>query len=415
MNTRHLMIGIIIALCVPTMAWAMPGFTGSWEAEIGISPQSSDPFHSFQATLDVGLRLSFLKISSISDFLFDGWLWQQFALDADLSVVQFHGQILFEPKDGVFVYAQGTLMVHLGMVTLAAHAAMTGATQTDSANYGWVLSISGDIVPGAVRFESNTFLGADRSGITFSAPTVTSGDPLILKTFLTDPTIDTPPPLFSGQEFIFDACLFGAAELRSVTSFGKLGFERQQIDVKLMRLLGLPLNMSFAFTYTLQTKSYAFTPSLETEFGCLSIYTHLLREGNAITGVEVYGIAFRFAVGGAEFTSISNLNTAEYVITTPAFGLIVEPEAVALAKGHLYYPQEYWQMIGLDVDIPPYGSGFSFTLHTFFSTSTGLLFDWSESSMRVTLALGTSVSVSSAITIDTTGFTEWALSARVSW
>lgn len=393
----------------------MPSFTGSWEAEIGIAPQSSDPFHSFQATLDVGLRLGFLTLSSISDFLVDGWLWQQFAFDADVSVAQISGQILFEPKDGAFIYAQGSIILRLGMLTLAAHGAVTGETQTDSANYGWVLSVHGVIIPQALRFESHTFLGADLSGITFTAPSSDTAALLIAKTFMTDPTIDLPPPAFSGQEFSIHATLFGLAEFRSVTSFTQDGFDRQQINVRLLRLFGLPLIMSFDFTYTLQTKSYGFTPSLETEFGCLSIYTNLLRDGNTITGVEIYGISFRLDVRGASLVSVSNLNTTEYVITLPVFGLIVEPLDDAIANGHIYYPQEYWQMIALEVDVPPYGSGFSFSVRTFFSTSTGLLFDWAESTMAVTLALGSSVSVSSAVTIDTTGFSNWALSARVSW
>jgi len=301
------------------------------------------------------------------------------------------------------------------MITLAAHGAVTGETQTDSANYGWVFSVHGDIVPGALRFESHTFIGADLSGITFTASTSETDALLITKSFMTDPTIDLPPPTFSGQQFSLHACLFGLAEFDGVTSFTADGFDSQQIRVRLLRLLGLPMVMSFEFTYTLQTKSYTFTPSLETEFGCLSVYTHLLRDGSTITGIEIYGISFRFDVRGASLISVSNLDTSEYVITLPSFGLTVEPLGEAIASGHIYYPQEYWQMIALEVDVPPYGSGFSFLVRTFFSTSTGLLFDWAESTMAVTLALGSSVSVSSAVTIDTTGFSNWALSAQVSW
>jgi hypothetical protein len=35
--------------------------------------------------------------------------------------------------------------------------------------------------------------------------------------------------------------------------------------------------------------------------------------------------------------------------------------------------------------------------------------------MGITLALGTSVSTSTTITVDATGFTEWTLSFKVSW
>ena len=93
MNARYVILGIIVVLCCAGTALGSDGFTGSWQAEIGISPQEADPFHSFQSTLDVGLSLSFVTVSSISDFLFDGWLWQSFDLQADLSIVHFDGQM----------------------------------------------------------------------------------------------------------------------------------------------------------------------------------------------------------------------------------------------------------------------------------------------------------------------------------
>lgn len=413
MNARYLVFGIIL-VCFAGTAMGV-GFTGSWQAEIGISPRQPDPFHSFQSTLDVGFTLSFVTISSVSDFLFDGWLWQQFGIEANLSIFHFSGQMLFEPQSGAFLYTQGHLSMDLGIVTLGLYGAVTGPTQTDSANFGWVLSIAGDILPGMVSFESNTFIGADLSGITFSATTTQTGSTLISKTFLTDPTIDLPPLSFSGQEFKFNACAFGFAEINSITTFSKIGFESQEIELTFLNVFGLPFHMTFEFIYTLQTKSYVFTPSLETEFGCLSVYTNLLRTGNTITGVEIYGIAFRFTTAGATLTSITNLNTGAYVITTRDFGFLIKPEATAIADGLIYYPQDFWQIVSLEVDIPPYGSGFSFLVDTFFSTSTGLLFDWARSTMGVTLALGSSVSSSSTITVDTTGFTAWTLSICVSW
>jgi len=413
-NARYLVFGAIV-LCFAATALGSDGFTGSWEAEIGISPQQAIPFHSFQSTLDVGLSLSFVTVSSISDFLFDGWLWQEFDLEADLAMVHFDGQMLFEPQSGSFLYAQGHLNLDFGLLAVSLYGAAVGATQSDSVNYGWVFGVTGDILPGMVSFESNTFIGADLSGITFTASTTQTDSALISKTFLTDPTIDTLPLTFSGQEFKFYAFAFGCAEIESITTFSKTGFESQEIELTFLSLFNLPFNMSLDFVYTLQTKSYVFTPSLETDFGYLSVYTNLLRTGNTITGVEIYGIAFRCTIAGATFTSISNLNTADYVITTPDFGFLVEPITTAITEGHLYYPQDYWEVVSLVVDIPPYGCGFSFSVDTFFSTSTGLLFDWAQSTMGVTLALGTSVEVSSSISVDTTGFTEWMLSARVSW
>jgi len=412
-NVRYLLVFAFV-LCISGAAFA-DGFTGSWEAEIGLSPQQLNPFSAFQSTLEVGLSLGFVTVSSISDFLIDGWLWQEFDLEVDLAPITFSGQLLFEPQTGSFVYAQGHLSIQIAPITLSLYAAAVPSTQTDSANYGYVFVVGGDILPGMISFESATFVGADLSGITFATSSVQTDSTLLTKTFTTDPTIDTLPITFSGQQFTFEALAFNCVDVKSITTFSKTGFESQQIDLTFLNLFGLPFHMNFDFTYTLQTKSYTFTPSIESDFGCLSVYTNLLRLGNTITGVEIYGIAFRCTLAGATLTSISNLNTTDYVITMPSFGMIVEPLTTALAEGHFYYPQEYWEVVSLVVDIPPYGCGFSFSVDTFFSTSTGLLFDWARSTMGVTLALGTSVEASSTITVDTTGFTEWTLSVEVSW
>lgn len=414
-NGRYVFFILVVLFCaVSVLGLGSDGFTGSWRAEIGLAPQQVPLFSTFQSTLDVGLSLSFLEIASVSDFVFEGWLWQEFDLTAALGIVRFDGQILFEPQTGSFLYAQGILSVEFPPVTVSLYAAAVGETLLQPTNYGYVFDIYGEIFGGVLTFESATFMGADLSGITFTA-TTSHPTSLAIKTFLTDPTIDPLPIGFSGQELTFSASAFCCIELMSLTTFGKTGFESQQIELSFIQLLGLPLNITLDFVYSLQTKSYVFTPTLETDYGCLRVYTNLLGSGGTITGVDVYGIAFECTLAGATLTSVSNLNTTDYVITTHEFGFIVELLAEAIDEGHLYYPQDYWEIVSLVVDVPPIGCGFTFSADTFFSTSTGLLFDWAQSTMGVTLALGTSVSMSTGITIDATGFTEWTLAFEVSF
>ena len=127
MNGRYVFFVVVVLFCAVSVLGS-DGFTGSWRAEIGISPQQTQPFSAFQSTLDVGLSLSFLEIASVSDFLFDGWLWQEFDLTAALGSVRFDGQILFEPQTGSFIYAQGILSVEFPPVTVSLYGAAVGAT-----------------------------------------------------------------------------------------------------------------------------------------------------------------------------------------------------------------------------------------------------------------------------------------------
>jgi len=409
---------VLVVVCLLGCAGGAAGsewFTGSWAAEISLSPQQTMPFSGFQSTLDVGIQLDFLTLSSVSDFIFDGWLWQGFDLEAALGPVSFSSQLLFEPQSGEFLYAQGKLGIEIPPITLSIYGAMVGATQSESANYGYVFDIYGEIIGGCITFQSSTFMSADLSGITFTATGVQTDSSLVSKTFLTDPTIDTVPVVFCGQEITFTAQAFNCTELTSVTTFSKNGFESEELELAFINLFGMPFSLTLDFVYTLEEKSYSFTPSLESGFGCITVYTNLVQSGSTITGLDIYGIAFEVSIGNGTLRSVSNLDTTQYVITTPTFGFGVEPLSEALAEGHVYYPQEYWEIVSLTVDVPPIGCGFSFSVDTFFSDSTGLLFDWARSTMGVTLALGASVRTSSSITIDTTGFSEWTLSVELIW
>ena len=415
MNARHGIL-IVIVLLFSASVLAADGLTGSWHAEIALSPNQTNAFSAFQSTLDVGLSLSFLEISSISDFLFEGWLWQEIDISAALAGVTFLGQMLFDPQTGSFLYGQAILAVEFPPIRLSLYGAVVGPTTSQPSNYGYVFDIYGEVLSGMLSIESATFIGADLSGITFNAAATQTDSSLISKTFLTDPTIDSPPLAFSGQEVTVYASAFGCAELMSKTTFGKLGFDSQQFQLTFNQLFGIPLQFSIDFLYTTQTKSYVFTPSLASDYGCLSLYTALILDGSStITGVEIYGIGFTCTFPGATITSVSNLNTDDYVITTPGFGLIVEPLATAVAEGHLFYPQDYWEVVSIVVDIPPVGCGFTFFADTFFSTTSGLLFDWVQSTMGLSLSLGTSVTVSSSIRVDTDGFQEWTVMFDLVW
>jgi len=336
-------------------------------------------------------------------------------LDVNLGLVSFSGQVLFEPQGATYLYAQGRLSLITPPVTTSIYGAVTGATQSESANYGSVFEIRSDLLGGTLSITSQTFLSADLSGITFTSPNTQTDSVFLTKTFLTDPTTDLPPVMFSGERIIVEGEAFCCIQLQSITTFGTFGFESQEVDLTFLHVFGVPLNIGLDFLYTLQTKSHSFTPYLESDFGCLSVYTSILDTGGHITGLAIYGIKFELSLAGATLRSVSNLDTTRYVITTPAFGSIVEPISDAIDAGHLYYASDIWEIVSLDVDVPPIGSGFGFSVDTFFSESTGLLFEWTRSTMEVSLELGASVEMSSSITIDTTGFTDWTLGFAVSW
>ncbi|MDD5219557.1 MAG: hypothetical protein PHV11_03175 [Candidatus Bipolaricaulis sp.] len=415
MNSRVFFLWAVLILGGALAGYGGEWFTGSWQAEIGLSPQGPQAFSSFESTLDVGFRIEFAEFSSISDFIFDGWLWQEFDIMAGLGPVCFEGLILFDPQTSSFLYAQAIVSLLFEPLVFRMYGAFTGATLEDPINYGGVFEVYGELLNGLVTFQSLTYLGADLSEITFTAAATQTDSTLLTKTFLTDPTAAPASCAFSGQQITLTASAYGCAHLESVTSFSGTGFESEEIELAVGPLFGIPLIMTLNLLYETQSASYSFTPSLETDYGCLFLYTRLTGSGSVIEGIDIFGIKFQAAIGGATLTSISNLDTTQYVITRPKYGWIVESLDDALEDGDLFYPQEYWEVLALEVEVPPFGSGFSFAVETCFSTTDGLLFEWAESTMRVTLALGPFVSMSTGIAVDTDGFRKWTLSFRVAW
>jgi len=69
---RTLLIGIAFLAVGVVSGLASEGFTGSWSADITISPLQTRPFTAFQSTLDVGFCIDYVEIASVSDFDFNG-------------------------------------------------------------------------------------------------------------------------------------------------------------------------------------------------------------------------------------------------------------------------------------------------------------------------------------------------------
>lgn len=417
MKARAIIISVVFTLALSGIALAAGPFSGSWEMEIGLSPQQTKPFSAFSSTLNVGFTLGFLTLKSSSDFIIDGWLWQEFGLCATIGFISFDGVMLFKPQSGSFLYTQGILTFDFDPFVLRWYSAMTGSDSPYGLNYGHVLNLYGEVLGGAFSFESSTFFGADLSGISFTQVSSSATSSLLTKTYTTDPTISpvTCNLCFSGEVLTFKASMFGCIDLTSTTTFASTGFESQEIELVFQHLFGVPLNLTLAYYFSLQTASHTFVPSLETDYGCLRIYSHLLGSGGTITGLEIYGVEFSATIGGTTIRSISNLNTVDYVITLPEYGSTIELKADADANAHLYYPQSDWEIISLTTEIPPSGWGVTFSADTLFGTSTGLLFDWDRTDMGVTVDVGGLFTFTTGITVDTTGFTEWTIGIKLRW
>jgi hypothetical protein len=408
-------LAVALLMVAGWSGWASGGFTGSWTSEIGLSPIQTMPFTAFSSTLEVGFAVDFFEVSTTSDFIMTGWLWQELGLAAELGFFGFDGTLLFDPQSASFLYGTAAITLNFGPIRTTLHGAMVGPTHPGGLNWGYVLDIYGEMLNGSLWFESATFLGADLSGITFAQTNSSIASSLLTKYYPVDPTIGPPCAGFSGQQVLVGASLFDCIDFLGVTTFDCTGFVSQVFELSYMNLFGSPLGITLSYEFTLQTASHTFTPSLTSDFGCLKVFADLLGSGGTITGVEIYGIQFEITLGGATFSSLSNLNTTDYVLTYPGYEPAIKPLADAIADGDLYYPQDYWEIISLVVNVPPSGCGFSFYLDTFFSNTSTMLFDWAESDMGISVSMGSLLTLSTGVTVGDAGFMEWRVGISASW
>lgn len=415
MRYRVVLLAALFVLLGAGACLAVGPFSGSWEVEIGLSPQQTQVFSSFSSTLDVRFSLAFVTLFTTSDFIESGWLWEELGLEINPGILSLTGVALFEPQSGSFLYAQGILALTFCPVTVSFYGAMVGAPDPADIDYGGVLDVFVDFGDGVVTLDSATLFGADLFGITFTQTSSDGWSPLLSKTYLTDPTGGSNPCCFSGEIVTFTAQFLGCVTLESTTTFTLAGFESQEFEVSVLHLFGGPINLTLDYVFSLQTASHTFTPSLESDFGCLKLYADLLGTGATITGVNIYGVAIEVTLAGTTFRSISNLDPSAYVITTPEYGSLIELESEAIENGHLYYPSDFWEVVSLVSEIPSGGAIFSFSVDTFFGTTSDLLFDWAMSEMGVSVTIGGFFTVETGIAVDTTGFTEWSIAVAIAW
>ena len=418
MSYRILFLSAVFVVLGALVCFAVGPFTGSWDVTVGLAPQNQTmPFTTFESTLNLGFCVAFLELWSVSDFIFSGWLWQEIGLSAGLGFLSFDGLMLLKPQNGAFLYAEGVLGFDFSLLALEFRGAAVGPSVAGGMNSGLVFSLFAELPGGIASLESTTYLGADLSGISFVQTSPTTTSPLLTKTYATDPTAmpNTCGYCFSGQRFTFATEFLGCIGFTSITDFNQFGFESEEIELTFQHLFGLPLNITLEYHFSTQTASHVFIPSIETDFGCVRIYADVLGSGTTITGLDIYGISFEASFAGATFRSISNFNTTANVITTPAFGSVVEPKATADDEGHLYYPQSYWEVVSLTMEMPVSIGEITFSVNTFFGQSTGLLFDWAETEISVAVNIGGYLTLSSAMAVDMTGFTEWRLGTSLAW
>jgi hypothetical protein len=175
------------------------------------------------------------------------------------------------------------------------------------------------------------------------------------------------------------------------SGFDSISFSVPDIDV------GIPyITFDGKLNFSLLSKTLSITPSLNLGSDtCFTIYASLEPgPGGAteITGLSIYGLGVSYDWDGVSFKSLSYLDGLHHVKDT------------------------YWEQFTIkSTSDSCCGGNFAFETSTYFQDTHTTLFDWAETDLDLSVGLGSGVTISTSIVVDTTGFSEWKIGWSISW
>ena len=375
---KALVTTIVLVLGLGLATFAANPLSGSWKTDIEITIDGAGGLTvtDFDSTLSVDYTISGWTFGSVTGFELGGWTTQSFSADGVLGAFTFGSALVFDPANAAFTSWDTTVSVSIAGITFDAEFLLMGGADWGS---GWTLGASG--IAGDVTLATTVYFNMDSAG-----NLVQTGDCCVCFTGI-DIEIGLP---WCCIETVDIDLSFGCE-----TGFEGVCFSVSGIAIPAWPWLSFDAELCF---YTGETgKLLTLTPVLDLgDFSCITLYYALLYEGGVscqtaptvITGVEFYGIGLTCTIGGCTFTSLSSFNEADY-------DLVKDP---------------YWEVFTIACDADGCCGGlFSFQIDTYFDCTSAMLFDWGETDVTMSFGLGSNLTLSVGLVVDTIGFTEWTL------
>lgn len=423
-----ILVGVIASISLA--ATAAGPLSGLWRADLTIAPEQTTPFTAFYNRLDVTLDVGVASLTTRSDFKVDGWVWQSFRAAVGVPSFGAESNLLFWADPWTFCYADGSVMIELDPLYARFAGAFISSNYSGDVQRGAIFELGSRFPPVTIR--SITHFGAGDDGILFISDTVSEdcepGDiiaPSPLERFYTLRPTQTDCFTFTEQEFIIEAALWGCMEFESRTTISLAGFESQIFSLDIHPIAPVPFMLDLDFTYTVDTKSISFAPSLG--LGTALCGAHVLSElltmpgGTAITGLSIYGMDLYFQCETFGFRSLSLFDGATYSLyERPGLSMmdsvwISEAGYAGMCGSAGVELPDYWEVIELWVaQGSAYGNQMRFLMLTFFDDTTAL-FDWVKTEFRAEIGVLPTLTLKTTVTLRDVGFSDWAVGIDLRW
>ncbi len=376
---KALVLTLAFALGLGVAAFANAPLSGSWSADISINPQSP-AFTAFDNDITVDYTVGSWTFESKTGFSLTGWDTQSFTADGVLGAFTIGSDLVFNPGGASFTSWDTT-----GSVSIAG-VSFDGEFLLEAAGSGWTFGASGGA--GDLSLGATVYFNMDSDGN-------------LVQT-------DSYCFCFSSVEFKV-GFPFGCIDLVNVTiGFSQAGFDGVTFAVTGIDLPGISW-LSFDATLKFDDgdtgKTLTLTPNLVLgDSSCIVLYSRLVGEDGescttdgvlSITGIEIYGIGLSFDPAGVTFSSYSSFD--------PAKNKSITGKA------------DYWEVFSISTSSDACCGPFSFTLDTYFSCDSTVLFDWAETDANISYGLSDNFTITTGLSVTDAGFTKWTLGFDVTW
>jgi len=331
------------------------------------------PSLGFTSTLIVDYTVGGWVFNSTSKFDDTGWIAQSFAATGVLGAFSLTSDLVFAPATAAFTSWDSTGSVSIAGVAFSGEFFLTGVGS------GWTFGASGGA--GDLTLGATVYLNMDSDG------------DLVANEYC-----------FCFSSVDFDVSFpFACIDLVDISlGFSTAGFDGITFSATGIAVPGiawLTFDADLTFDDGTDGKVLEITPAINLgDFTCITLYYDLLTSDTwHIDGIYFYGIEMSSGDlwPGVTFTSLSAFDPAD------PKDLVLDP---------------YWEVFTIASEADACcGGGFDFSVATYFEQESGMLFDWGQSTVKVSMGLGSNYTAWTGLTVTDAGLTEWILGFKVIW
>ncbi len=377
---RALVLTFALILALGIVASAQ--IKGQWCTNVTINPQTP-AFTAFSSTLSVDYTVGGWTFNSLSTFALTGWTGQVFNVNGTLGAFTLGSVLVFNPAAATFTSWTTTGSVSIAGVTF------DGTWLLLPGGAGWTFGVSGAAGPltaaAVIGFNIDEDGELAREGFCIC---------------------------WDYIEFTFHFPFCCVEDVMMEVSFSQVGFEDVEftvIGIPVPGLDWLTLDAFLRFGVGVDPdaaaegenanydKTLTLTPQVSFPVGCFKLYSHISYTGGTtgeddlvINGLSIDGIALICTIGGVKFSDYSSLS--------PAYNKAITGDAA------------YWEKFCISSAADSCcGGAFTFNVCLWFSTASAQLFDLGKTSIALSYGIGSNFTVSSSLTVLSTGVTAWGV------